>query len=173
MSRYKLNKMASIVQKMENYLPKTFHPLGYSLLFNNMVKLAGTAGIKVNNMSRQEVEVYLKNRKSIQNHIGGLHACSMALAAESATGIVVGMNVPDTHIPLIKSMNVDFVKRCQGDIRVKASLSDEDFVRIHEEDRGDVTVQVHVEDESGNEPIKAEMIWAWVNKNRARQKKDN
>mmetsp|Transcript_60012 Transcript_60012/g.89137 ORF Transcript_60012/g.89137 Transcript_60012/m.89137 type:complete len:84 (+) Transcript_60012:607-858(+) len=83
------------------------------------------------------------------------------------------MNVPDTHIPLIKSMNVDFVKRCQGDIRVKASLSDEDFVRIHEEDRGDVTVQVHVEDESGNEPIKAEMIWAWVNKNRARQKKDN
>jgi len=78
--------MASIVQKMENYLPKTFHPLGYSLLFNNMVKLAGTAGIKVNNMSRQEVEVYLKNRKSIQNHIGGLHACSMALAAESATG---------------------------------------------------------------------------------------
>jgi len=29
-----------------------------------------------------------------------------------------------------------------------------------------VNVDVIVEDESGNEPIKAEMIWAWISKNR-------
>jgi hypothetical protein len=28
----------------------------------------------------------------------------MALLSETATGLVFGMNVPDTHIPVIKSM---------------------------------------------------------------------
>lgn len=58
--------------------------------------------------------VTLKNRRRVQNHIGGIHACGMALAAESATGIVVGMNVPDTAIPLCKSMKINFVRRCEG-----------------------------------------------------------
>ena len=167
---YKLNKMAKTVAKMESYLPKSLYPYGYTMLFNSMVKLAGTSGLFVERLSQKESEVYLKNRKKVQNHIGSLHACSMALAAESATGMLVGMNVPDTHIPLIKSMHVDFVRRCQGDIRVKAWLSEEDYKRIHEEDKGDVNVQVRVEDESGNEPIETEMIWAWVNKDRSKKK---
>jgi acyl-coenzyme A thioesterase PaaI-like protein len=167
---YKLNKMAAGVAKMESYLPESWHPFGYTMLFNSMVKLAGTSGLHVEKLSQKESEVYLKNRKKVQNHIGSLHACSMALAAESATGMLVGMNVPDTHIPLIKSMHVDFVRRCQGDIRVKAWLSEEDYRRIHEEDKGDVNVQVRVEDESGNAPIETEMIWAWVNKDRSKKK---
>jgi len=131
-----------------------------------MVKFAGTAGLRVDKMNNREVEVSLRNRRKIQNHIGGLHACSMALAAESATGIIVGMNVPDTHIALIKTMNIRYVRKCQGNIRVRATLSENDYKRINEEDKGEVTVDVRVEDESGKEPIEAEMIWAWINKDR-------
>jgi acyl-coenzyme A thioesterase PaaI-like protein len=132
-----------------------------------MVKLAGTARLQVETLSAQKVQVRLQNRKSIQNHIGGLHACSMVLAAESATGMIVGMNVRDSHIPLIKSMTVDFVRRCQGGVTATATLSDDDYQRIHNDDRGDVKVQVTVQDESGQEPIRTEMIWAWVNKERS------
>ncbi len=166
---YKLNKMAATVQKLESYLPTSMYSLGYTILFNSMVKLAATAGIKVEKLSQRESQVYLRNKRRVQNHIGGLHACSMALAAESATGMVVGMNVPDTHIPLLKSMHVNFVRRCQGNVRVKAWLTEEDYQRIHEDDKGQVTVPVRVEDESGNEPIETEMIWAWVNKNRSKK----
>jgi acyl-coenzyme A thioesterase PaaI-like protein len=167
---YKLNRMAAGVRKMESYLPASWHSTGYTFLFNRMVKLAGTAGIQVERLTQRKSTVYLKNRTKIQNHIGGLHACSMTLAAESATGILIGMNVPDTHVPLIKSMHIDFVRRCQGDIRVEASLSDEEYRRINEEDKGEVSVQVRVEDESGNEPIEAEMIWAWVAKDRSKKR---
>ena len=90
----------------------------------------------------------------------------MALAAESATGILLGINVPDTHIPLIKQMKVDFVRRCQGDIKATATLSDEDYKRIHEDEKGEVWVPCIVKDESGKEPIKAHMLWAWVAKQR-------
>ena len=60
---------------------------------HTQVKLAGTARIWVEEMSGTKAIVTLKNRRRVQNHIGGIHACGMALAAESATGIVVGMYV--------------------------------------------------------------------------------
>ena len=164
MSAYKLNRMATSIKKMEGVLPASFHAFGYTVVFNSMVKLAGTSGLQVETLNQREAVVYLANKRKIQNHIGSLHACAMSLAAESATGMIVGMNVPDTHIPVIKQMNISFVRRCQGDIRARAVLSEEDYRRINEEDRGEVNVEVRVEDESGNEPIKAEMIWAWVNK---------
>mmetsp|Transcript_32827 Transcript_32827/g.97880 ORF Transcript_32827/g.97880 Transcript_32827/m.97880 type:complete len:172 (-) Transcript_32827:213-728(-) len=170
MASYKLNRMASGIRKMESVLPEAWHSLGYTFVFNRMVKLAGTAGLQVERLSQRESTVRLKNRRRVQNHIGGLHACSMALAAESATGMLVGMNVPDTHVPLIKTMKVDFVRRCQGDIKATATLSEDDYRRIHEEDKGDVTVECRVEDDSGKEPIKAEMIWAWIGKDRPKKK---
>ena len=166
MSAYKLNRMATSIKKMEGVLPASFHAFGYTVVFNSMVKLAGTSGLQVETLNQREAVVYLANKRKIQNHIGSLHACAMSLAAESATGMIVGMNVPDTHIPVIKQMNISFVRRCQGDIRARAVLSEEDYRRINEEDRGEVNVEVLVEDESGNEPIKAEMIWAWVSKDR-------
>lgn len=158
--------MASSIAKIQSILPTSLHPTAITYLFNYMVKLAGTAGIRIESLTHTHAKLSLPNTKRIQNHIGGLHACSMALAAESATGILVGMNVPDTHIPLIKQMKVDYLRRCEGSISVEASLNEEDYVRMHEEDRGEVWVPCRVEDESGKEPIEAHMLWAWVAKKR-------
>ena len=134
------------------------------------VKLAGTARIWVEEMSDQRAVVHLKNRRRVQNHIGGIHACGMALAAESATGIVVGMNVPDSALPLCKSMKVNFVRRCEGDIKAVAHLTEEQLNKIHTEEKGDVLVAVEVTDSSGKSPITAEMVWAWVPKVRKEKK---
>mmetsp|Transcript_15951 Transcript_15951/g.38334 ORF Transcript_15951/g.38334 Transcript_15951/m.38334 type:complete len:171 (+) Transcript_15951:80-592(+) len=166
MKSYELNRMASSITKIQSILPASLQPIAITYVFNSMVKLAGTAGIRIESLTQTRATITLPNKRKIQNHIGGLHACSMALAAESATGILIGMNVRDSHLPLIKRMEVDFVRRCEGDIRVEASLSEEDYVRIHEEEKGEVWMPCKVEDESGREPIKARMLWAWVAKQR-------
>jgi len=41
----------------------------------------------------------------------------MALVSESASGLVLGLNVPDTHQVLLKSMKLDFVKKCEGEVK--------------------------------------------------------
>lgn len=166
MKPFKPNRMASSISKLQSILPNSWHPTAISYLFNSMVKLAGTAGIQIESLTHTHVRLSLPNKKRIQNHIGGLHACSMAFAAESATGILIGMNVPDTHVPLTKRMKVDYLRRCRGSISVEASLTREECERIHGEDRGEIWVPCRVEDESGEEPIKAEMLWAWVAKRR-------
>eukprot|EP00579_Thalassiosira_antarctica_P028069 CAMPEP_0202005240 /NCGR_PEP_ID=MMETSP0905-20130828/10326_1 /ASSEMBLY_ACC=CAM_ASM_000554 /TAXON_ID=420261 /ORGANISM="Thalassiosira antarctica, Strain CCMP982" /LENGTH=92 /DNA_ID=CAMNT_0048562761 /DNA_START=16 /DNA_END=294 /DNA_ORIENTATION=+ len=91
MKSYPLNKMASTIHKLQSILPTSLHPTAITYLFNLTVKLAGTAGIRIESLSQTNSVLSLPNKKRIQNHIGGLHACSMALAAESATGILVGM----------------------------------------------------------------------------------
>ena len=38
----------------------------------------------------------------------------MALVSESATGLVMGLNIPDSHQVLLKSMKLDYLRRCEG-----------------------------------------------------------
>jgi hypothetical protein len=88
----------------------------------------------------------------------------MALLAESATGIALGMTLPDGKIPLLKSMHVDYVKRAKGTLRAEATLPPDLRVRVLAEDKGDFAVPVRVTDETGEEPIRCQFVWAWIPK---------
>ncbi len=146
--------------------PKFLQPLLLTLLFCTKVKYAKTTGIKIKKVSHQNVEITLANKKKVQNHIGGIHAVAAALLAESATGIVFGMNVPDACIPLLKSMTLRYQRRMQGALTAKASLSEEQITQITNTEKGDMLVRVLITDESGQSPIECEMEWAWVSKKR-------
>lgn len=159
------NKLSKLVSKVYK-LPKSTHEFLLTKLFTSQVKFAATAKLKVNKISNQQVVVTLANKKRVQNHIGGIHAVGAALAAESASGIVFGMNVPDSHLPLLKSMTLEYNKRMQGDITATASLSEQDIALITSQEKGDLVVPVTLSDESGDSPISCEMRWAWVAKKR-------
>ncbi len=126
----------------------------------------GTSRIRIENLTEQESVMTLANRKRVQNHIKGVHAAAMALLAETATGFVVGMNVPDDSVPVIKSLKVSYLKRVTGGLRAVARLSDEQINNILTTEKGEVLVDITVTDDAGIEPISCEMIWAWIPKKR-------
>ena len=95
-----------------------------------------------------------------------VRAVAAALAAESASGIVFGMNVPDSHLPLLKSMTMQYTRRMQGAIRVEANLTDAQRESISRDEKGDLMVAVILTDESGQQPIECQMNWAWTPKKR-------
>jgi acyl-coenzyme A thioesterase PaaI-like protein len=149
-----------------NRLPGFLRPRALSLAVGRVVPFVGTSRLRIEELGEERVIASIHNRRRVQNHIQGVHAAAMALLAETASGFVVGMNLPDDKLPLIKSLKVDFKKRTRGDMRVVATLSSEQRERIRAEERGDLLVEVHVTDESGSEPIQCEMLWAWVPKKR-------
>jgi hypothetical protein len=108
----------------------------------------------------------LANKKAVQNHIGGVHAIAAAVLAESATGIVFGMNVPDSKLPLLKSMKVNFQRRMQGSLSAEAKISSEQIKSIESDEKGSFLIPVIIADESDQQPIECEMEWAWVSKKR-------
>ncbi len=147
-------------------LPAALRPGLVSFLLGRIVPMVGTAGLHFEEVSNQRVVVTIRNRRSVRNHIKGVHAAAMALLAETATGFCVGMNLPDDKLPLIKTLHVDYLKRAQGDMRAVAQLRPEQIEQILTLEKGEVTVPVVITDDSGQEPIACQMIWAWVPKQR-------
>lgn len=157
------NNLIRIVGKFD-FLPPNLRSTVISKIFGRVVPLVGTAGLRYDELTPERVVVSIRNRRPVQNHINGVHAAAMALLAETATGFVVGMNLPDDKLPLIKSLKVDYQKRTKGDMRAVATLSNEQIQLIRTTPKGEVLVPVVVTDESGQEPIQCEMLWAWVPK---------
>lgn len=157
------NRLARTVVRLQQ-LPSGLRPWVLSHLLGRAVPLVGRAGLRFEQITSSQVVVRVANRRKVQNHIGGVHAAGMVLLAETATGFCVGMNVPDDKLPLIKSMKVDFVRRAVGGLTAVASLQPEQIALMRSQDKGEVTVPVVITDESGQQPIQAEMVWAWVPK---------
>jgi len=133
-----------------------------SVVLRRAVPFTGTAGLDFLQMSPSLVEIGIKNEKKVQNHIGGVHASAMNLLAETATGMVVGMNVRDDCLPLAKELKMAFKKRATGGLRAVATLSDEQRALMQASDKGEVSVPVIVTDEAGVNPVECEFVWAWI-----------
>lgn len=157
------NNLTRVIAKFE-FLPPALRSTVVSKIFGRVVPLVGTAGLRYEELTPERVVVSIRNRRPVQNHIKGVHAAGMALLAETATGFVVAMNLPDDKLPLIKSLKVEYLKRTQGDMRAVATLTPEQVELVRTSPKGEVTVPVVVTDESGQEPVRCEMIWAWVSK---------
>ncbi|MGH1338612.1 MAG: DUF4442 domain-containing protein [Aureispira sp.] len=160
-----MNRLSKIVKNIYQ-LPPFIQPFALSLTLGNVVKFIGTAGIRFEKMQAEEVIVTLANKRKVQNHIGQVHAAATALLAETATGMVVGMNVPDDKIPLLKSMQVTYLKRSQGQQHAVASLDAAQIEHLKTAEKGDVTVPVIVKDSVGTQVVEVEMVWAWIPKRR-------
>jgi len=157
------NKFRKIISKV-NKMPRFTRSFLLTKIFCSQVKFASTASIKLISVSPTQTVLSLENKKKVQNHIGGIHAIGAALLAESATGIVFGMNVADSCIPLLKSMTVHYQRRMQGNLTAIAKLSEADIHLIENSDKGCLMVNVEITDESEQQPIVCEMEWAWVTK---------
>ncbi|WP_425918803.1 DUF4442 domain-containing protein [Acinetobacter sp. TSRC1-2] len=157
------NRLSKLV-KATSKLPKGIRSTLWSKAFGRVVPMVGSANIRYLDVNHAKVVVKIENHRAMQNHIGQVHACAMALIAETATGFVTGMNVPDSCIVLIKSLKVDFKRPSKGAMIATATLTDDQQKLMQSTEKGETLVTVKVTDESGEEPIQCEMLWAWVSK---------
>lgn len=157
------NPLREFVVKVNQY-PQWLSKRLLTWMFRFKVKLTGTVGLEILHTDLQQVTFRQRNLRKVQNHIGSVHAAGMALLAESATGFIVGVNLPGDKLPLIKSMNLRYVKRATGDMQATASLTSEQLELMQSEDKGEVLVKVVVTDATGIEPVECDMLWAWVPK---------
>ena len=157
------NRLSKLVKTTSKF-PQRIRSTLWSKAFGRVVPMVGSAKLRYLEVSHSKVVVKIENHKVMQNHIGQVHACAMALIAETATGFVTGMNVPDSSIVLIKSLHVDFKRPSKGAMTAVATLTDEQIQQMQNAEKGETLVNVSVTDESGEEPIQCQMLWAWVSK---------
>ncbi|NMC70309.1 MAG: DUF4442 domain-containing protein [Myxococcales bacterium] len=159
------NRLSRLAGRLE-FLPERLRRLAVTQLVRRTVPFTGTACLAVEELTPARVTVFVENRRRVRNHIGGLHAAAMTLAAETCSGFVVGMNVPDSRLLLMKSLQVEFRKRCRGGLRATATLTPEQLEQVRTSEKGEVDVAVSATDAGGDEPIRCRMVWAWVPRQR-------
>lgn len=157
----KPNRLLRSLQQLDA-VPAFARGWARNLVLRRAVPFTGTTGLDFAVMTPERVEITVANERRVQNHIKGVHAAAMTLLAETATGMVVGMNVRDDCVPVVKQIRIEFKKRAQGALRAVATLSDPQRALMQQVDKGEVTVAVQVTDESGVQPIACEFIWAWI-----------
>ncbi|WDD97092.1 DUF4442 domain-containing protein [Thalassomonas actiniarum] len=161
----KANSTAKLVNRLAR-LPAPFNNKLLSFVVGFKVPYVSTTGVRIRHLDHQRADFFIKNKRKSRNHLGGVHAVAAALLAESATGLLIAMNVPDTSVAVIKTMTFNFAKRQQGDMRAEASLTPEQIADIRGSEKGETLVKVALTDGTGREPIICEMLWAWVPKKR-------
>ena len=160
----RLTKMLAITK----YLPANARANLLSKTFGKIVPYVGTTGLYYETVEPNQVVVSLKNYKNVRNHIGSIHAVAVTLLAETATGFILGVNLPADRILLIKSYSVDFYRPLQkGQVAAIATLSDEQRLEIINTPKGEMVIPCVIDDrdsDSERAPITVEMTWAWIPK---------
>ncbi|TCB34142.1 DUF4442 domain-containing protein [Acinetobacter sp. ANC 4910] len=160
------NRLSKLVKATSKF-PQGIRSTLWSKAFGRIVPMVGTANIRYLEVDQHHVVVRIENQRNMQNHIKGVHAAAMALLAETATGFLTGLHVPDHRILLIKTLHVDYLKVAQGGLTATASLSPEQQKLIAEQEKGELLIPVTVIDDAGNEPIQCQMLWAWLPKRKS------
>ncbi len=150
------------------YLPAGARSSILSKAFGKVVPYVGTTGVYYENVEPNQVVVSLNNVKAVQNHIGSVHAVAITLLAETATGFILGLNLPSDRVLLIKSYSVNFYRPIKkGQMAAIASLSDEQRLDILNTPKGEMVIPCVIQDresDSDRDPIVVEMTWAWIPK---------
>ncbi|MFT7411193.1 MAG: hypothetical protein ACI9EX_001804 [Oleispira sp.] len=159
----KQNRLTSMVNVFQKF-PESVRTFALSKALGKVIKYVGTSGLRFEKVTANECIVVIPNRKKVQNHMGSVHAAAMGLLAETATGFMTGLTVPDNRIIVIKSMNLEYLKQATGDMTAVATFSDEQVEFIKNNEKADINVPVVITDEKGIETVKATMVWAWAPK---------
>lgn len=119
---------------------------------------------RILSLGEHQVSVGITLKRRVRNHVGGIHAVAATLAAEYASGLLVGQHVPDDAIVVVKTIHVELRKPNKGSIKATATLTPEDAQAIGTEPKGSLKVPVTIEDALGQTPITGYMEMAWLPK---------
>lgn len=98
-------------------------------------------------------QVIMKDRRSVRNHIGSIHAGAMCTLSELAGGLAVEATIPEGFRWIPKGMSVDYVKKAKGTITGICKFTPEILVP------GDVQLPLELLDESGDVVLRAVILF--------------
>ena len=160
------NPFARIADRYRDVPPRLRRPL-VTKAVGEVIPFVDTAGCFIEAYTPRRVAVRLDNGTRLRNHLGGLHAAALALLAETATGLVVALNVPDGSSPLLRTMNISFDAFARETVQAEAILTDDESAQVQSRSIGQIEVDVTLaapDDETTL--VSGSLKWAWVPEDR-------
>ena len=117
----------------------------FSLLLGWMVPYSGSIGPLVETLESGKVEVSLRDRRKVRNHLKSIHAIALVNLGEIATGLAVISSLPDNMRGIVLGLEADYLKKARGKLVAKAEFEIPQSV----EDNTSFEVRAEIIDEAG------------------------
>jgi acyl-coenzyme A thioesterase PaaI-like protein len=156
------NPFVRIADRYAEAPPRLRRPL-VTKAVGEVIPFVDTAGCFVEAYTPRRVAVRLDNERAVQNHLGGLHAAALALLAETASGLVVALNVPDGSSPLLRTMDLAFDQFARRAVQAEATLTGEESTQIESRPLGQIEVDVTLTaPDDDTTLVSGPLTWAWL-----------
>lgn len=99
------------------------------------------------------VEVSVRNRRSVRNHIRTVHAIAMANACELSAGMLIEVSLPSSMRWIPRGMQINYLQKAESNITARAKLD----VSMLPTAASDVVIPVEVFDEQGMMVVSADI----------------
>lgn len=114
--------MEKTIFKLWGFLKHTkFGRWVFSLLLGFFVPYSGSVSPSVVEISAGSSIVELNDRWFIRNHLRSIHAIALANLAELASGLAMLSALPTNTRGIVKSINIEYLKKARGKIRAKGN----------------------------------------------------
>ena len=144
-----MNYLLKLKKKMDGY------PLGKKMFSYAVARKAPyflTIKPSIDRLEHNYIEVSMKKRKAVHNHIGTVHAIACCNLCEFAAGICMEASIPKHRRWIPAGMDVKYLKKASTDLTASCDLSEIDWDRCDH-----ALCKVSVKDLSGNVVVYAEI----------------
>ena len=151
------NKPAPDALKLYNQLAR--YPAG-KWLFSRLVSWRAPYFASIGGVFKELragfVEVHLKNRRKVHNHIGTVHALAIGNLCELAAGTLIEASLPKHLRWIPKGMTINYLKKAATDLRAVCEIPAPEQIQP-----GDLGMHIDVYDRN-NVVVVSAVITMWI-----------
>lgn len=152
---------------LAQYQKLTRYPAGH-WLFTRIVCMRapyfGSIHPRIDQLAHGMAQAHIKRRRSIQNHIGTIHAIALCNLAELVAGVGIEATISAKHRWIPKGMTVQYLAKCQHEAHAKARIEIPDEVG----EGLNCIVPVEIFDRDGEKIAHADInMWVTARKSKA------
>ncbi len=127
----------------------------FSFLLGRAVPYSGSVGGRVLDLEPGRCRLGIRDRRSLRNHLGSIHAIALANAAELASGLAMLTSLPANARGIVTRIDVSYEKKARGPLVAASSSGAPE--RVEGDQEHVVVAEVH--DSTGERVAVARVHW--------------
>jgi acyl-coenzyme A thioesterase PaaI-like protein len=129
--------------------PLPFGPEVFAWIFARTVPYSGALGARVRHLEPGRVQLELRDRRAVRNHLNSVHALALANLGEMASGLAMTTALPDRMRGIVVGLSAEYLKKARGTLTAEAVVAvpevrTETDLDVHTEIRDSVDVVARV-----------------------------
>jgi acyl-coenzyme A thioesterase PaaI-like protein len=100
----------------------------FSYVLGRTAPYSGSIRAEVLSLTPGSVQVVLKDRRSVRNHLNSVHAIALANLGELASGLAMISAVPANTRAIVVNLDIEYLKKARGKLIAEGSATPPDTI---------------------------------------------